>query len=77
MTIDEALKKGLLRITREEWQPEAYAELWKGDNGVYGPWATVKEEWVKMSGRDYPQILIGLLPQDGWEEYTGKWLDDS
>jgi hypothetical protein len=77
MTVSEAMDKGLTMIRRSEWQPKAYAELLKLDDGSYGPWATIKEAWIKERdpGADYPQVLVYQLGKDnGWEEYTGPYL---
>lgn len=73
MTISEVMEKGLLRIRKAEWAPTAYLELWRNEKG-YGPWATIKEPWVKTHDpqAEYPQVLVMELEKEPvWFKYEG------
>ncbi len=86
MTIEDAMARGLDRVTPAPEETGNYVRFWRTLDGVYGPWFIV--HCIALESGDCPEELrlppqkvLVLLLDDGlprWHPYTGpiSGLDD-
>jgi hypothetical protein len=73
MTISEATEQGIQRLTRKEWNPTAYIELYFIDSEekrYSGPWVTLHDPASQsVLGTGPQKVFFGELPTDGWGRF--------
>ena len=73
MTIKEIMGKGITKIRLPVWvNPNAHLKLDKFEDGTYGPWAHLFDEWGQRAlGLEIgsQEVLIYELKETNWEEF--------